>query len=255
MATRRGRSGNRSAVNTGARRQKAVRVKTAKGRKLSSKRWLERQLNDPYVAEARRLGYRSRAAFKLLELNDQFGLIRPGMRVVDLGAAPGGWTQVAVQLAQEGRGQVVGIDIREWEGVGGATCLTADFLDSETPDLLKSHLGGLVDAVVSDLSPKTTGHPATDHLRIIDLVEHALMFAEEVLAPNGLFVAKVFKGGTETSLLNRVKQSFKAVKHAKPSASRKESPEIYLVATGFRKTLCGNALAEQECSYTKLQNA
>ena len=231
---RRAGSGSRSAIDTGARRQKAVRVKSAKGRKLSSKRWLERQLNDPYVAEAQRLGYRSRAAFKLVELNDQFDLIKPGMRVVDLGAAPGGWTQVAVKLAQEGKGQVVGIDIQQWEGVAGATCLVADFLDPEAPDLLKSHLGGLVDAVVSDLSPKTTGHRATDHLRIIDLVEHALMFAEDVLAPNGIFIAKVFKGGTETSLLNRVKHSFKTVKHAKPSASRKESPEIYLVASGFR---------------------
>ena len=246
MAAHRGRGGRhraksttRSAVDTGARRQKAVRVKTAKGRKLSSRLWLERQLNDPYVGEARRLGYRSRAAFKLLELNDQFGLIRPGMRVVDLGAAPGGWTQVAVNLVQKDlmqkdRGQVVGIDIQQWEGVAGATCLTADFLDPKAADLLKSHLGGLVDAVVSDLSPKTTGHRATDHLRIIDLVEHALIFAEQVLAPNGIFVAKVFKGGTETSLLNQVKQRFKVVKHAKPPASRKESPEIYLIATGFR---------------------
>ena len=238
MAAHRGRGGGRSAVDTGARRQKAVRVKSARGRKLSSRQWLERQINDPYVAEARRVGYRSRAAFKLVELNDQFDLIRPGMRVVDLGAAPGGWTQVAVNLvqegrAQEGRGQVVGIDIQQWEGVAGATCLIADFLDPGTPDLLKSHLGGLADAVVSDLSPKTTGHRATDHLRIIDLVEHALMFAQDVLAPNGVFIAKVFKGGTETALLNRVKQNFKTVKHAKPPASRKESPEIYLVAAGF----------------------
>lgn len=225
-----------AAIDTGARRGLRTRVKSAKGRKLSSTRWLDRQLNDPYVQEAKRLGYRSRAAFKLIELNNQFDLLRPGMRIVDLGAAPGGWTQVAVNMvgSEKGKGQVVGLDILEWEGVPGATCLQADFLDPDAPNLIKHALNGAVDAVISDMSPETTGHRPTDHLRIIDLVEHALLFAEEVLAPGGIFIAKVFKGGTENDLLNRVKQNFRVTKHAKPPSSRQESPEMYLVATGFR---------------------
>ncbi|MDP2697444.1 RlmE family RNA methyltransferase [Thalassospira sp.] len=225
-----------AAIDTGARRGLRTRVKSAKGRKISSTRWLDRQLNDPYVQEARRLGYRSRAAFKLIEINNQFDLLRPGMRVVDLGAAPGGWTQVAVNMvgSERGQGQVVGLDIAEWEGVSGATCLQADFLDPDAPAMIKHALQGPVDAVISDMSPPTTGHRGTDHIRIIDLVEHAIYFAEEVLAPDGIFIAKVFKGGTENDLLAHVKKLFRVAKHAKPPSSRAESPEMYLIATGFR---------------------
>ena len=234
--TRRRKGSAIAAIDTGARRGLRTRVKSAKGRKISSTRWLDRQLNDPYVQEAKRLGYRSRAAFKLIEINNQFDLLRPGMRIVDLGAAPGGWTQVAVDMvgSKQGRGQVVGLDILEWEGLPGATCLQADFLDPAAPDMIKQALDGPVDAVISDMSPETTGHRQTDHIRIIDLVEHALLFAEEVLAPGGIFIAKVFKGGTENDLLNRVKKNFRVSKHAKPPASRPESPEAYLIATGFR---------------------
>jgi len=239
-----------AAIDTGARRGLRTRVKSAKGRKISSTRWLDRQLNDPYVQEAKRLGYRSRAAFKLIEINNQFDLLRSGMRVVDLGAAPGGWTQVAVDMvgSKQGRGQVGGLDILEWEGVPGATCLQADFLDPAAPAMIKHALQGPVDAVISDMSPETTGHRQTDHIRIIDLVEHALLFAEEVLAPNGIFIAKVFKGGTETDLLNRVKQHFRISKHAKPPSSRAESPETYLIATGFR----GQNNAEDEIATAEL---
>lgn len=213
-----------------------TRVKTAKGRKLSSTLWLERQLNDPYVHEARRLGYRSRAAFKLVQLDDRFNLLKPGMRVVDLGAAPGGWTQVAVQRvkAEHGRGQVVGIDILEWDQVAGATCLVGDFLADDAPDRLKQAMGGPADLVMSDMAAPTTGHPSTDHLRIIGLVEVALDFAMEVLAPGGAFIAKVFQGGTEKTLLDLLKRNFTTVRHAKPPASRQGSAETYVIATGFR---------------------
>lgn len=213
------------------------RVKTARKRSTSSTRWLERQLNDPYVHEARRQGWRSRAAFKLIQLDDRFHLLLPGRRVVDLGAAPGGWTQVAVQrvrAGQPGGGTVVGLDILEWAPVPGATTLTADFLDPEAPELLKRALGGQADVVLSDMAAPTTGHAATDHLRIVGLVEVALDFAKEVLAPGGAFVAKVFQGGTEHSLLAEMKRLFATVRHAKPPASRAESAETYVVATGFR---------------------
>nr|WP_255448429.1 RlmE family RNA methyltransferase [Telmatospirillum sp. J64-1] len=215
----------------------AERVKTARGRKPSSTRWLQRQLNDPYVIEAKRQGWRSRAAFKLIELDDRFHLLKPGKRVVDLGAAPGGWTQVAVQRVRSehpGGGKVVGIDILEWEPVPGATVLVGDFLADDAPDRLKQALDGPADVVLSDMAAPTTGHPPTDHLRIIGLVEVALAFAEEVLAPGGAFVAKVFQGGTEKSLLDWLKRDFETVRHAKPPASRPGSPEAYVVATGFR---------------------
>jgi 23S rRNA (uridine2552-2'-O)-methyltransferase len=214
------------------------RVKTARKRTVSSTRWLQRQLNDPYVIESRRLGYRSRAAFKLVQLDDRFHFLKPGKRVVDLGAAPGGWTQVAVERvkALEPRGgKVVGIDILEWAPIPGATVMTHDFLDDAAPAMLKEALDGPADIVLSDMAAPTTGHPATDHLRIIHMCEVALDFALEVLAPGGCFVAKVFKGGTERDLLDLLKRSFETVRHAKPPASRAESAETYVVATGFRR--------------------
>ncbi len=217
-------------------RRLAERVKTAKGRKSSSTRWLQRQLNDPYVAEARRLGYRSRAAFKLIQLDDRFHFLSPGKRVLDLGAAPGGWTQVAAARvkALDGRGQVVALDVLEMEPLPGATVLLADFLDETTPGRVKAELGGPVDVVLSDMAAPTTGHPATDHLRIVALCEAAFLLAVEVLAPGGVFVAKVFQGGAEGELLAALKRSFASVRHAKPPASRSESAETYVVATGFR---------------------
>ena len=213
------------------------RVKTARKRTVSSTRWLQRQLNDPYVIESRRLGYRSRAAFKLVQLDDRFHFLKPGKRVVDLGAAPGGWTQVAVDRVKslEPRGgKVVGIDILEWAPIPGATVMTHDFLDDAAPDMLKQALDGPADVVLSDMAAPTTGHPPTDHMRIIHMCEVALMFALEVLAPGGTFVAKVFKGGTERELLDLLKRSFQTVRHAKPPASRAESAETYVVAMGFR---------------------
>lgn len=215
------------------------RVRTARGRTPSSTRWLQRQLNDPYVHEARRLGLRSRAAFKLIQLDDRFHFLKPGARIVDLGAAPGGWTQVAVQrvkAGQPGGGHVVGIDILEWAPLPGAVTLQADFLDPAAPGMLKEALDGKADVVLSDMAAPATGHPATDHLRIIAMVEVALDFAKEVLAPGGTFVAKVFQGGTEQNLLTEMKRLFTQVRHAKPAASRAESAETYVVATGFRGT-------------------
>jgi 23S rRNA (uridine2552-2'-O)-methyltransferase len=213
------------------------RVLTARSRTVSSTRWLERQLNDPYVIEAKRQGFRSRAAFKLMQLDDRFHFLRPGKRVVDLGAAPGGWTQVVVQRVKSldpAGGKVVGIDILEWAPMAGAIVLTHDFLDDAAPQILKDALGGPADVVLSDMAAPTTGHPGTDHARIVHMCEVALDFALEVLAPGGTFVAKVFKGGTERSLLDLLKRSFEQVRHAKPPASRSESAETYVVAMGFR---------------------
>lgn len=214
------------------------RVKTAKGRKTSSKMWLERQLNDPYVAEAKARGYRSRAAFKLLELDSMFGLLKKGARVVDLGAAPGGWTQVAVDAVGAGKGpkggQVVAIDIQGMDPVQGATVILQDFMDPDAPDRIKDALTGPADLVLSDMAAPATGHRQTDHLRIMVLCETAFDFACEVLAPGGGFVAKVLKGGTENELLAQMKRRFAMVKHAKPPASRADSAESYVVATGFR---------------------
>jgi 23S rRNA (uridine2552-2'-O)-methyltransferase len=230
------RSGGGAVANTG-NRQLTVKVKSARGRKNSSTRWLQRQLNDPYVAEARARGLRSRAAFKLIELDDRFNFLKPGQKVVDLGAAPGGWTQLAVDRVNAGKpggGTVVGLDILEWETVPGATCITKDFNDPDAPDVLKAALGGPADVVLSDMAAPTTGHPPTDHLRIMGLLELAWDFAEDVLAPGGIFVCKVFQGGTEGELLTRMKALCETVRHAKPPASRKESSEMYVIATGFR---------------------
>ncbi len=217
-------------------RAAAVRVKTAHKRSHSSTQWLERQLNDPFVAEARRLGYRSRAAFKLIQLDERFDLLKPGMRVVDLGAAPGGWTQIAVDRVKvgTGRGEVVGIDLLAIDPIPGATLLEGDFLAPEAPDALRRIMGGPADLVLSDMAASTTGHSATDHLRVIALAEAAILFAREVLSPGGGFVAKVFQGGTERALLASLKRDFTMVRHAKPQASRAESSEVYVVATGFR---------------------
>jgi 23S rRNA (uridine2552-2'-O)-methyltransferase len=195
-------------------------------------------LNDPYVAQAKSQGYRSRAAFKLKELDDRFHFLRPGIKVVDLGAAPGGWTQVAVERLHSDRpgstSAVVGMDILDWDPVPGATTLVGDFTDPESPDKLRDALGGKANVVLSDMAAPTTGHPPTDHLRIIGLVEVALDFALTVLAPNGIFIAKVFQGGTEKTLLDLLKRNFTTVKHAKPPASRAESAETYVVASGFK---------------------
>jgi 23S rRNA (uridine2552-2'-O)-methyltransferase len=214
-------------------RGKAVRVKTAKKRSTSSTQWLERQLNDPYVAEAKRRGYRSRAAFKLQQLDERFHLLKPGARVVDLGCAPGGWLQVARERLGA-KGAVVGIDYLPTAPVPGATILELDFLDPAAPERLKAALGGAADLVLSDMAAPTTGHAATDHLRIVALAEAAWAFAAEVLAPGGSFVAKVFQGGTEGALLAELKRAFESVRHAKPAASRAESAETYVVAQGFR---------------------
>ncbi|WP_408636655.1 RlmE family RNA methyltransferase [Parvularcula mediterranea] len=218
---------------TVADRELTVRVKTARGRKLGSKLWLERQLNDPFVARAKKEGYKSRAAYKLIELDDKFALLKPKGRIVDLGAAPGGWCQVAVQRT-EGTGKVVGIDYLEMEDVQGAELLQMDFLDDGAPEALKELLDGQADVVLSDMAAPTTGHRATDHMRIIALAEEALGFAEEVLAPGGAFVAKVLQGGSEKQLLDRLKKNFTKVHHAKPDASRSDSAEMYVVGLGFR---------------------
>jgi len=217
----------------GRRGSAVVKVRGMRRRKASSTQWLSRQLNDPYVAEARRLGYRSRAAFKLIELDERFRLLRPGRRVVDLGCAPGGWTQVAV--ARVGRhGLVVGIDVVETAALPGAALLSADIRDPGTPAALTAELGGLADIVLSDMAPPATGHAATDHLRIVALAEDAFTVASQILKPGGAFVVKVFQGGAEGTLLAALKHDFVELRHAKPPASRSESAETYVVATGFR---------------------
>ncbi len=210
-----------------------VPVRSAKGRSAASQRWLRRQLNDPYVAAARQQGWRSRSAFKLLELDDRFHLIHRGDKVVDLGAAPGGWTQVAVR---RGAAPVIALDVLPVDPVAGAVFLQGDFTEPAAVERLAAELGGKADLVLSDMAPNTTGHAATDHLRIVALAEAALAFAIDVLAEGGGFVAKVFQGGAEKAMLDRLKRHFASVRHAKPPASRKESSELYVVATGFRAT-------------------
>lgn len=217
----------------GAGRGMSTRLRTAEGRSTASQRWLTRQLNDPYVRAAKERGFRSRAAFKLLEMDERLHLLKPGMRVVDLGAAPGGWTQVVVNAVGP-RGQVVAIDILPMDPVPGATVLQGDFQEQEAEDRTMAAMGGKADVVLSDMAPNTTGHQATDHLRIMGLAEIALDFARRVLAPGGAFVAKVLQGGTEKEMLATLKRDFAAVRHLKPPASRKDSAELYVVATGFR---------------------
>lgn len=215
-------------------RGEKVRVKTAKGRKPSSTRWLARQLNDPFVREAKAKGYRSRAAFKLIELDDKFHFLKKGAHVLDLGAAPGGWSQVAARRVGAS-GRVVAADVLEIESLGGVIALTMDMLGPDALAACKETLGQPADVVLSDMAAATTGHRATDHIRTIALVEAALDIAEEVLKPGGVFVGKVFQGGATPDLLNRLKKHFREVRHVKPPASRKESVELYLVAMGFRK--------------------
>lgn len=213
-----------------------TRVKTARKRTLSSALWLERQLNDPYVAKAKREGFRSRAAYKLIEIDDRYRFLKPGQTVVDLGAAPGGWSQVCVQRtgADKGKGKVVGIDLLEIAPLPGAEFKILDFTAPDAPEVLNNWLGGKADVLLSDMAANTTGHKKTDHLRIIGLAELALDFAYEVLAEGGTFLAKVFQGGTEHDLLARLKRDFVIVRHVKPRASRPESAELYVLATGFR---------------------
>jgi 23S rRNA (uridine2552-2'-O)-methyltransferase len=208
------------------------RLKTAKGRKVSSTRWLERQLNDPYVKRAKAENYRSRAAYKLLELDEKFGLLRGVSSVVDLGIAPGGWSQVVRR--KSARAAVVGIDLLPTDPIEGVAILQMDFMDPDAPDRLKDALGGPADLVLSDMAANTVGHPQTDHLRTMGLVEAGLEFATEILRPGGAYVAKVLAGGTDNALLAELKRHFATVKHAKPPASRKESSEWYVIAQGFK---------------------
>lgn len=227
--------GDPAGLGSGRGQRRQV-VKTARRRSAHSTRWLQRQLDDPYVAAAQREGWRSRAAFKLQQLDEKCRLLKPGQRVVDLGAAPGGWSQVVARsvITKAGAGSLVAIDILPMDPLPDATVLQGDFTDPEAPALIKAAMRGPADLVLSDLSPNTTGHAATDHLRILYLVELAAAFAEEVLEPGGAFVAKVFHGGADNDLLSHLKRRFATIKHIKPAASRQESAEIYLVAQGFR---------------------
>jgi len=229
----------RSRESSDGTRRLAVRLRTAKGRKLASTRWLTRQLNDPYVEEAKRRGYRSRAAFKLSEIDDKYHLLRPGMSVVDLGAAPGGWSQVAAQRIKvmTGKGTVIAVDVVEMEPISGVTALKLDLTDPDAADRIDEALNGKkADLVMSDMHAPATGHKPTDHLRIMGLVEAALDVAEDVLAPGGTFLAKVLQGGAGKELVARLNSSFAKVRHVKPKASRAESAEMYVLATGFRGT-------------------
>ena len=229
-----GSSKNRGLGGIASRRREAVTVKARKNRTESSRKWLLRQLNDPYVAAAKEDGYRSRAAYKLLQLDEKFQLLKANQRIVDLGAAPGGWSQVAVKVIGS-RGKLIGIDLLPIAPMTGAEFIQLDFLLPEAPDKLKAMLKGEADVVLSDLAHSTTGHAGTDHIRVMALAEAAAQFAMEVLAPGGHFVCKYFQGGAEKVLLDQLKKHFAKVRHAKPAASRKESSESYLVAQGFRK--------------------
>jgi 23S rRNA (uridine2552-2'-O)-methyltransferase len=213
-----------------------VTIRTGGKRKLSSKLWLERQLNDPYVAQAKREGFRSRAAYKLIEIDDKYHLLRGGMTVVDLGAAPGGWSQIAAKRigAAGGKGRVVAIDLLEMPEIAGVTFAQLDFMEQDAPDKLLAMLDGRADVVMSDMAANTTGHRKTDQLRIVGLVEAAALFASEVLKPGGSFLAKTFQSGADAELLAQLKRDFASVRHVKPAASRQDSSERYVLATGFR---------------------
>ena len=213
-----------------------VTVKTGGKRKLSSKLWLERQLNDPYVAKAKREGYRSRAAYKLIEIDDKYRVLKPGMSVVDLGAAPGGWSQIAARRvgAADGKGKVIAVDVLEMPEIAGVSFAQLDFLAEDAPEKLRAMIGGRADAVLSDMAANTTGHRKTDQLRILGLVEGAAVFASEVLNPGGTFLAKAFQSGADAELLAQLKRDFSSVRHVKPASSRQDSSERYVLATGFR---------------------
>ncbi|QCI67729.1 RlmE family RNA methyltransferase [Phreatobacter stygius] len=225
-----------SAKSGGGSREMTVRLKTAKKRTTSQQRWLERQLNDPYVARAKREGWRSRAAFKLIEIDDKLKLLKPGQRIVDLGAAPGGWLQVAAKRIglERGLGKIVGIDLLAVDPIAGVEFIQGDFTADDAPDRLKALLGGEADVVLSDMAANAMGHKQTDHMKIIYLAELAIHFAREVLAPGGHFLCKVLQGGTEGQLLADLKRDFATVKHIKPQASRADSSELYVLAMGFR---------------------
>ena len=226
---------NSSGRGSGAREMN-VRLKTARKRTHSSQLWLERQLNDPYVARAKREGYRSRAIYKLLEIDEKAKILKPGQRIIDLGAAPGGWSQLAADRtgSVDGKGRVVAIDLLHIDPIPGVDFVQMDFMDDAAPDLLKTMLGGPADLVLSDMAANTVGHRQTDHLRIVALVEAAAHFAVEILSPGGAFLGKVFQGGTEGEILTLLKQNFAVVKHVKPAASRAGSSEVYVLATGFK---------------------
>ncbi len=219
--------------DTSHKRGKHVRVKTAKGRKSSSTRWLNRQLNDPYVTAAQEEGYRSRAAYKLQQLDDKYRFLKPSKKIVDLGAAPGSWLQVAAERTSKNT-QLVGVDLKPIDALGNATLIEGDFCDPEIQEATLKALDGKADVIMSDMAASSTGHRATDHLRIIALCEAALDFALHTLAPGGTFLCKVLQGGTESTLLTHMKQHFSTVKHMKPKASRQDSAEMYVVAQGFR---------------------
>ena len=228
------RPGDRNKLSTGRLK---VRVKTGKGRTVSQKLWLERQLNDPYVHEAKKLGYRSRAAFKLSEIDDKYKFLKAGGYVVDLGAAPGGWSQVSAQRVKsvEGKGRVVAIDMHSMDDISGVIFFKKDFYDEDAPKLLIDALGGLkADVVLSDMAAHATGHRQTDHINIIALVETGYHFAQQVLKPGGSYLAKVLRGGTENQLLAMMKKDFRIVRHVKPMASRDDSAELFVLASGFR---------------------
>ena len=214
-----------------------VRVKTSKSKTVSQKIWLERQLNDPYVQEAKKLGYRSRSAFKLIEIDDKYEILKPGYRVVDLGAAPGGWCQVAVKRvkAEEGKGVVVAIDMHSMDPIPSVIIFKKDFYDEDAPAVLIAALGGeQADCVLSDMATHATGHKQTDHINIIALVETGYVFAKSILKPGGTYLAKVLRGGTEGALLTSLKKDFRTVRHVKPMSSRDDSAELFMLATGFR---------------------
>ncbi|MGL4812296.1 MAG: RlmE family RNA methyltransferase [Beijerinckiaceae bacterium] len=224
----------------GGQRDLAVRLKTAHKRTLSQQKWLERQLNDPFVARARTEGFRSRAAFKFQEIDYKYKLLKPGMRIVDLGAAPGGWAQIAAKRTQSDKpdgknpGTVVAIDLLDIEPIPGVDFIQMDFTADEAPQILKDRLGGPADGVLSDMAANTTGHKQTDHLRIIGLAEMAIEFAREVLVPGGFFLVKLFQGGETGTLITQLKKDFAKVIHVKPAASRADSSELYVLAIGFR---------------------
>lgn len=225
--------------NPAGRRGLTVRVKTAKGRKIASTRWLQRQLNDPYVEEAKRQGYRSRAAFKLIEIDDKHRLLKPGGVVVDLGAAPGGWSQVAAARvkAAEGKGRIIAADLTDIEPVPGATFMQVDMTDAEAGEMIREALDGApADVVLSDMAASSIGHRQTDHLRVVALAEAALDIAEDVLKPGGAYLAKVLQGGAGGEFLTRLRQGFAKVAHVKPKASRQDSAEVYVLGLGFRGT-------------------